>query len=215
MIGKQIEALASVEVIELETAAQDSADAQQKQKAAQALKAKKLKLAQAQALKQKKLKLAQAQALKQKKLKLAQAQNREKAAMVKAQALKKQKAAQAVIEKTHSEMAAGSNSPKVDNASMTIQGRGANTKMLDLLKKYQGQAIGINYDNSADIKEAELVDANDEFFSVSVKDQKLNYSHPLKTILTIIEGEDGVVAGKPEQKAKFKAVIKVYPLVLF
>ena len=60
-----------------------------------------------------------------------------------------------------------------------------------------------------------LVEANDEFFSVFVKDQKLNYSHPLKTILTIIEGQDGVEAGTAEQKAKFKAVVKVYPLVLF
>jgi len=92
---------------------------------------------------------------------------------------------------------------------------GASTRMLGLLKKYEGQAIGINYDNSAEIKEAELVEANDEFFSVFVKDQGLNYSHPLNTILTIIEGKDGVGTGKPEQNGKFNAVIKVYPLVLF
>jgi hypothetical protein len=50
---------------------------------------------------------------------------------------------------------------------------------------------------------------------VFVKDQELSYRHPLKTILTIIEGQDGVDTGKPEQKAKFNAVVKVYPLVLF
>jgi hypothetical protein len=50
---------------------------------------------------------------------------------------------------------------------------------------------------------------------VFVKDQGLNYSYPLNTILTIIEGKDGVGTGKPEQEGKFKAVIKVYPLVLF
>jgi hypothetical protein len=88
-------------------------------------------------------------------------------------------------------------------------------KMLGLLKKYEGQAIGINYDNSAAIKEAHLVEANDEFFSVFVKDKELNYNHPLKTILTIIEGQDGVETGESEQKEKFKAVVKVYPLVLF
>ena len=91
----------------------------------------------------------------------------------------------------------------------------ANTKMLGLLKKYEGQAIGINYDNSAAIKEAQLVEANDEFFSVFVKEKELNYRHPLKTILTIIEGKDGVETGKSEQKEKFTAVVKVYPLVLF
>jgi hypothetical protein len=202
VIRKQTEALAAVEPIELETAVQDLTGAQKKQEAVQALKRKKLKA-------------AQVQALKKKKQQLDQAQKRKKAAMLKAQALKKQKAAQAGIVRAHKEMAVGSNCPKVDNSNMIVQGRGANTKMLGLLKKYEGQAIGINYDNSADIKEAELVKANDEFFSVSVKDQKLSYSHPLKTILTIIEGEDGVETGKPGQKAKFKAVIKVYPLVPF
>jgi len=98
---------------------------------------------------------------------------------------------------------------------MVNQSMEASTNILGLLKKYEGQAIGINYDNSADIKEAELVEANDEFISVFVKEKELNYSHPLKTILTIIEGKDGVGTGKPEQGAKFNAVVKVYPLVLF
>jgi len=200
VIRKQTEALAAVEPPELETAAQDLADPQKKQRAARVLQMKKL---------------AQAQALKKKRLELAQAQKRKRVAILKAQALKKQNAAQAGIVKAHKEMATGSNSPKVDKSNMIAQGRGAHTKMLGLLKKYEGQAIGINYDNSADIKEAELVKVNDEFFSVFVKDQKLNYSHPLKTILTIIEGEDGVGDGKPGQKAKFRAVIKVYPLALF
>jgi hypothetical protein len=195
------------EVIQKQTEAQASAEAQKKQKVAsnaKLLKKQKAALSKAQVLKMKKLKLAQVQALK-----------RKKAAMIKAQALKKQKAAQAGIEKANRAMAAGSKPQKVDTPNMIIQSMEANTKMLGLLKKYEGQAIGINYDNSADIKEAELVEANDEFFSVFVKDQGLNYSHPLKTILSIIEGKDGVGIGKPEQKAKFNAVIKVYPLVLF
>ncbi|MEE9497480.1 MAG: hypothetical protein V3V39_13200, partial [Desulfobacterales bacterium] len=66
-----------------------------------------------------------------------------------------------------------------------------------------------------EIREAELVDANEEFFSVMVKDKKLQYSYPLKTILTIIEGQEGVETGEDDKKAKFDAVIKVYPLVLF
>ena len=197
-IQKQTEAQASVEAVKIEKAAQGLAETQKKHRATSEttlLMKQKAALSKAKALKMKKLKLAQAQALK-----------RKKAAMVKAQALKKQKEAQTGIEKANTETASGS--------TMT-QPMEANTKMLGLLKKYEGQAIGINYDNSADIKEAELVEANDEFFSVFVKDQKLNYSHPLKTILTIIEGQDGVEAGTAEQKAKFKAVVKVYPLVLF
>ena len=197
-IQKQTEAHASLEAVKIENAAQGLAEAQKKHKAtseATLLKKQKIARSKAQDLKIQKLKLAQAQALK-----------RKKAAWVKAQALKKQKEAQIGIEKTNTETATG---------STMAQSMEANTKMMGLLKKYEGQAIGINYDNSADIKEAELVEANDEFFSVFVKDQKLNYSHPLKTILTIIEGQDGVEAGTAEQKAKFKAVVKVYPLVLF
>lgn len=206
-IQKQTEAQASVEALKIEKASQELAEARKKQKVAldpAMLKEQKAALARAGALKKQKLKLAKVQALK-----------RKKAAMVKAQALKKQKAAQAGVENSIKEEAAVSSPPKADNPNMVIQSMGANTRMLDLLKKYEGQAIGINYDNSAEIKEAKLVEANDEFFSVFVKDQGLNYSYPLNTILTIIEGKDGVGTGKPEQKGKFNAVVKVYPLVLF
>jgi len=197
-IQKQTEAHASLEAVKIEKAAQGLAEAQNKDKAtseATLLKEQKIARSKAQVLKIQKQKLAKAQALKLK-----------KAALVKAQALKKQQEAQTGIEKANTETATG---------STMAQSMEANTKMMGLLKKYEGQAIGINYDNSADIKEAELVEANDEFFSVFVKDQNLNYSHPLKTILTIIEGQDGVETGTAAQKAKFKAVVKVYPLVLF
>jgi hypothetical protein len=174
------------------------ADAQASLEAAKiekAARAKKAALAKALALKKKKLKLAKAQALKKKKLKLAQAQ-----------ALKKQKEARAGIENSDKASAAGPD---------MVQSMEANTQLLGLLKKYEGQTIGINYDNSADIKAAELVATNAEFFSVFVKDQELTYCHPLKTVLTVIEGKDGVESGNPEQTPKFNAVVKVYPLVLF
>ena len=174
------------------TDAQASLEAAKIEKAA---KSKKAALARALALKKKKLKLAKAQALKTKKLKLA-----------KARALKKQKEAQAGIENSDKASAAGPD---------MVQSMEANTQLLGLLKKYEGQTIGINYDNSADIKVAELVATNAEFFSVFVKDQELTYCHPLKTVLTVIEGKDGVESGNPEQTPKFNAVVKVYPLVLF
>ena len=186
------DAKAKADAIQKHTDAQASLEAAKIEKAA---KTKKAALAKAQALKKKKLKLAKAQALKKKKLKLA-----------KAQALKKQREAQAGSAKTGKAAAM--------DASM-VQSMETNTQLLGLLKKYEGQTIGINYDNSADIKEAELVATNTEFFSVLVKDQNLTYCHPLKTILTVIEGKDGVEAGKPEENAKFSAVVKVYPLVLF
>ena len=185
------------------------AEARKKEEAVQAkaaaLKKKKLARAKAEALKKQKAAQAKAEALKKKKAAQAQslALKKKKAVLAKADALKKQKAAQTMAEESAEtvEVAAGTQSNYV--------------KLLGLLKRYKGKAIGINYDNSAEIKEAELVEANEEFFSVMVKEKKVQYSYPLKTILTIVEGEQGVETGEDGKKARFDAVIKVYPLVLF
>jgi hypothetical protein len=160
-------------------------------------------LAKAQAVKNQKAALAKAQALKKQKL-----------ALAKAAALKRKKAAQANSQANAEAPkkkgpAAAEPPPNVD------PGPEANSRMQTLLEKYKGRVIGINYDNSADIKKAQLVEANAEYFSVFVKDQNLKYSYPLKAILSLIEGKDGVDAGNSKQPKKFIAVIKVYPLVLF
>jgi hypothetical protein len=197
--------------------AQAKAEALEKEKAAQAqvvsLKKKKLARAQAEALKKQKAAQAQAETLKKKKEALAkvQASKKQEATQARADALKKQKAAQAQAEASSQEIQRSSTGmPQAAAASMNHYAR-----LLGLLKRYKGKAIGINYDNSSEIRKAELVEANEEFFSVRVKDKKLQYSYPLKTILTIIEGQEGVETGEGDKKAKFDAVIKVYPLVLF
>jgi hypothetical protein len=194
--------------------AQARAEAQQKEKAAQvvAMKKKKLARAQAEALKKQKAAQIKAEALKKKKEALAKARalKEQEGTQARTDALKKQKEAQAKAEASSQEVqCASSGMTQAAAASMNPHER-----MLSLLKRYKGKAIGINYDNSSDIREAELVDANEEFFSVRVKDKKLQYSYPLKTILTIVEGQEGVEAGEGNKKAKFDAVIKVYPLVL-
>ena len=173
---------------------------------------KKKKLAKVQAIKKQKAAQAKAEALKKKKEALAKARvlKKQEANQARADALKKQKEAQAMAEASSQEVqCASTGMPQAAAASVNHYER-----LLGLLKRYKGKAIGINYDNSSDIREAELVDANEEFFSVRVKDKKLQYSYPLKTILTIVEGQEGVEAGEGDKKAKFDAVIKVYPLVL-
>ena len=214
-------ALTKAPALTKQKAAQAKAQALKQQKAAQAkaqaLKQQKAAQAKAQALKQQKAALAKTQALKQQKLVLANAAalNRKKAVQAKAQALKKQKAAQAAIEaakkgdKAAARTATAADRPKIDRSLQ------ADTTMQTLLEKFKGQAIGINYDNSAEIREAQLVEANAEYFSVFVKDKDLHYSYPLKSILTVIEGKDGVNTGNSTHPIKFSAVIKVYPLVLF
>mgnify|MGYP001089469196 CR=1 FL=1 len=186
------------------------AEAREKEKAAQAqaaaLKNKKLAQTRAEALKKQKAAQAKAEALKKKKVAQAKAMalKKQKANWARADALKKQNKAQA-----QAEASAG-------DAQVAAVGQSNHIKLLGLLKRYKGKAIGINYDNSAEIKEAELVEANEEFFSVMVREKKVQYSYPLKTILTIVEGEQGVETetGQDHKKAKFDAVIKVYPFVL-
>ncbi len=206
------------EALKIQGAAQLAAEAMKIENAAQemaeAVKQQKAKLAQTEASKERKTETAaarQKQRLKEKAIAL----KRKKAALARAAALKKQKQARAA-----KGTAKASNSPSAAQAGtasgkIAVQSLPSNTKMLKLLKKYKSQTIGINYDNSAEIRAAELVAANDEFFSVFVKNKQSHYHYPLSTILTIIEGQDGVSPGAPEKTTKFKAVIKVYPLVLF
>ncbi len=160
--------------------------------------------------------LAKAQTLKKQKAALTKvhALKRQQLVLAKAAALKRKKAIQAKAQ-TNIEAAkkkvstAAAPTPKLD------PGPQANTRMQTLLEKYKGRVIGINYDNSADIRKAQLVEANAEYFSVFVKDQNLKYSYPLKAILSLIEGKDGVNVGSSKQPQKFIAVIKVFPLLLF
>ncbi|MBW2470314.1 MAG: hypothetical protein JRE62_13495, partial [Deltaproteobacteria bacterium] len=175
---------------------------------------------QAKAVAEKKKKLARAKAEALKKQKMAQARaealRKNKAARTRALALKKKKADQAKAEAFKKQKAAQARAEEsTENVEVAAAGQSNYVKLLGLLKRYKGKAIGINYDNSAKIKEAELVEANEEFFSVVVKEKKIQYSYPLKTILTIVEGEQGVEIGQNNNKVKFDAVIKVYPLVLF
>jgi hypothetical protein len=90
-----------------------------------------------------------------------------------------------------------------------------NSSLVSLLRKYRGKRIGINYDNTADIREALLLKATPEYFTVAVKRGKLQFNFPLKTVLTVVEGPDGVDIGSGGKNSRFAAVIKVYPLVSF
>jgi hypothetical protein len=207
-----------LEALKRQREKQAKAQASSKEQAARAnagvFEKKKLSQAKAEALKKQKAAQAKAEALKKQKAAQAKglALRKQMANQARLEVLKKQKEAQAKAEASAQEIEVAS-AGMLPAASKGAVGN--HEKLLGLLKRYKGKAIGINYDNSAEIKEAKLVDANEEFFSVMVKDKKLQYSYPLKTILTIVEGQEGVETGDEDQKTKFDAVIKVYPLVLF
>lgn len=208
---KQLKVL---EALKMQREKQTKAEALNKEQAVQANAKKKMAMAKAEALKKQKAAQAKAEALRKQKAAQAKALalKKQRANQARLEALKKQKEAQAKAEDAAQEIEVASDRIPLAASENTV---GSHEKLLGLLKRYKGKAIGINYDNSAEIKAAELVDANEEFFSVLVKDKKLQYSYPLKTILTIVEGQEGVEAGDDSQKTKFDAVIKVYPLVLF
>ena len=206
----------SAEILKIEKDAQDMAAAIEKQKASalEAKKAKETTAAKEQALKMQKAALAKARA--QKKQKMIQAKaaalKRKKAAQAKVQALKRQRADQVAVEPAMMEEPAAAQITSEDSQPKVNRAAEAKNKLQGLLEKYRGQAIGINYDSAAEIREAQLVEANGDFFSVFVEGQKLHYSYPLNTILTVIEGQDGVDTGDSKQQDKFNVVIKVYPL---
>ena len=83
-------------------------------------------------------------------------------------------------------------------------------KIKDLLKKYEGQTIGINYDSPTEIKGANLVKVGDDLFSILILDDELMKSYPLKNIMSIIEGVNGVSARNMEEKSQFSIIIQVY-----
>ena len=220
-IEETVKSESTDEALKIEKAAQEMGEAIEKQNAAlaetQKIKMQKQALTKAQALKKQKDAQAKVIALKKQKMILAKAAalKRKKAALAKAKAEQKQRDAKTPVEtakkvdSTAAKTAPAAGKPKIDRSLKT------DSTMMSLLEKFKGQAIGINYDNSAEIREAQLVEANGEYFSVFVKDKNLHYSYPLKNVLTVIEGQEGVDAGDPEKKGKFNAVIKVYPLVLF
>ncbi|MDY6970960.1 MAG: hypothetical protein SV775_01385, partial [Thermodesulfobacteriota bacterium] len=87
-------------------------------------------------------------------------------------------------------------------------------RIRDLLRRYEGQPIGINYDDTAEIKKAELVRVNEDHFSIFIADSELVYSYPLSSIMSIVEGVNGVPNGAlGADESTFSIVIRVYHLV--
>ena len=179
------------DILKIERAAQDMADAVQKQKAA---------MAKARTKEQKDLDLARADAAKRKKV-----------ALARYQALKKERKSQAKIDVLKKEGAAAPTDIAKDSLPTIAPNLEAETNLVGLLNKYEGQTVGINYENSAEIKEAEFVEANEEFFSVFVKDKELRYSFPLNTILAVVEGKNGIGGSDSHQETIVNAVLKLYP----
>ena len=134
----------------------------------------------------------------------AEADRREKEAQEKAVALWKEEERKKT-EALHREKAA-----KGKAADLTFSGQERSIEAV--FKKYEGQNIGINYDDSKKIKEAKLVSVHDDYFSVFVMDNELVYNFPFRNILSIVEGPQGVGIRMKRGDPVFPAVIRVFHL---
>jgi len=86
--------------------------------------------------------------------------------------------------------------------------------MKELLKKYEGEAIGINYDDPAEIKSARLAKVNEDHFSILVMENELVHSYPYSDIVSIVEGEKGVPLDASGETPTYPVVIKVFHLMV-
>jgi DNA-directed RNA polymerase subunit RPC12/RpoP len=215
-LRKQKEADQRAEALKKQKEEEEKAEALKKQKEeeekAEALRKQKEKEEKAEALKKQKEEEERAEALKKQKEeeKKAEALKKQKEEEKKAEALKKQKEEEKKAEALRKQKEGEEREDRQKIEQNILKALKPKPKIKDLLKKYEGQAIGINYDNPTDIKGASLARVNDDHFSILIADDQLMYSFPLTSIISIIEGVDGVSTGISEKDTTFSVVIKVY-----
>ena len=125
-----------------------------------------------------------------------------------AEALRKQKEVEARTEalRKQEEEEAKKHQKRIDDIIDELKPK---NKIKDLLKKYEGEMIGINYDNPSEISGANLVKVGDDIFSIII-DNDLIKSFPLRNIMSITEGKNGISIDKMEGKSHFSIIIEVY-----
>ena len=86
--------------------------------------------------------------------------------------------------------------------------------MKELLKKYEGEAIGINFDDPAEIRSARLAKVNEDHFSILVPENELVHSYPYSDIISIVEGAEGVPIDASGETPTFPVVIRIFHLMV-
>ena len=94
-----------------------------------------------------------------------------------------------------------SNLEKNDNRSFALKDISLEVK--------QGETIGINFDDSGEIKAGRLVNVQKDFFSVLSTEKDLLYSFPIRNILSIMEALNDAGISLKGGDIKYAAVIRV------
>ena len=202
-LRKQKEEEEGAEALRKQKEEEERAEALRKQKEeeerAEALRRQKEEEERAEDLRRQKEEEEQAEALRKQKKEeeRAEALRRQKEEEKRAEALRRQKEEE---EKKEFQK-------RVEDITKVLKPR---PKIKDLLKKYEGQAIGINYNSPSEIKSADLIKVGEDFFSIFITDDKLIKSYPLINIMSVIEKVNRVSPGNMEEKAEISFVIQVY-----
>ncbi len=89
----------------------------------------------------------------------------------------------------------------------------------DILKPYEGQTIGINYDEPTKTKSAVLEQAADEYFTVLIQDRnrrEMRVFYPYRQIVSAYQAPGGSVRiGSVLSGSNVPIVIQVFHLVVY
>jgi len=206
-LRKQKEEEEKAEALRRQKEEEEKAEALRKQKEeeekAEALRRQKEEEEKAEALRRQKEEEEKAEALRRQK------EEEEKAEVLRKQKEEEERAEALRRQKEEEEKKALQK--KIDDITNVLKPK---AKIKDLLKKYEGQTIGINHDSPTEIKGADLIKVGDDLFSILLADEKLIKSYPLRTITSIIESVTGVSDANMEENSKFSVVILVHHPVL-
>jgi hypothetical protein len=86
--------------------------------------------------------------------------------------------------------------------------------MRDILKKYVGQTIGINFKQPKGYEYAELVEVSDDHLSVKDPETGITFHFPLRWIMNIVESEAGLSLGTFSKK-DYPVLVEVFHLVVY
>jgi DNA repair exonuclease SbcCD ATPase subunit len=114
--------------------------------------------------------------------------------------LRKEQAAQARAEAQHRERLAELMKPK--------------GSLKKLLKSYTDQIVGMNFDAPTVYKPVKLINVNDDHFSIFIEADELVYTVPMTSILSLVEGVDGVRTIVSGEKTVFPLVIRISQRVI-
>lgn len=89
--------------------------------------------------------------------------------------------------------------------------------MKDILQRYVGQNIGINFKEVKEFDTVQLLKVTEEYFTVQVPKSQIMRSYPYAWVLSITEADGGLSSGSTfwMNKKSFPVCVEVFHLVVY